>query len=285
MLKLYIADVTRKVFFINLILLSSFVSFSQNNDSLTIKEWKFNVGYQNFRILDNNVSPLVYVANCGLLSFQFQKTKSKNLWNIGGDVSMGSNQSKRFGRRHAVVYDPYDITGNRDSVVYDINPGLSFTRASLFYSYYWKIKAEKAGMYVGGVLEDNFYYGALGADTWFFNQLSVMPAYRVVLFNKTKSRIEAEISTPLFSYLLRHPYTLDPSLPENSYFRAYLKTGSSFATVNEFQQVNLKLQYHHSIEGGREVGLVYDFMWMNSANIPDRNLKAYSNSLLISYTF
>ncbi len=285
MLKLYIADFTRKAIFISLILLSSSVSFSQSNDSLTNKEWEFNVGYQNFRILDNNVSPLVYVANCGELSFQFQKTKSKNIWSIGGDVSIGSNQSKRFGRRHAVVYDPYDITGNRDSVVYDINPGLSFTRSSLFYSYLWKINTKTDGMYVGGVLQDNFYYGALGADTWFFNQLSVMPAYRVAVFNTSKSKIEAEISTPLFSYLIRQPYILDPSLPENSYFKAYLKTGSSFATLNKFQQVNLKLHYLHSLKGGKQVGLVYGFMWMNSANIPDRNLKAYSNSILISYTF
>ena len=273
------------IILINLILLSSMVSFGQNNDSLTTKEWGIEIGCQNFRVHDKNVSPLIYVANNGILSFQFQKAKTKKLWNIGGSISIGSNQSKRFGRRSATVYDPFDINDNRDSVIYDINPSLSFIQASLYYSYYWKLNTNRNKMFIGAIAQDNFYYGALGADTWFFNQLSIMPSYRIEFLNTYKSKIDVEFSTPLFSYLIRQPYTLDPSLPENSYFKANLKTGSSIATINEFQQVNIKARYSYKLKSGNKIGASYNFMWMNYANIPDRNLRAYSNSILISYTF
>ncbi len=274
----------KKLTIINLILFSSLIAFGQINDSTTSKEWIVEIGYQNFRTLDNNVSPLIYVSNNGLLSFQFQKTKQKKLWNIGGSISVGSNQSKRFGKRNANVYDPYDINGNRDSTVYDINPGLSFIQASLYYSFYWELNTKKNKMYIGVKAQDNFYYSALGADTWFFNQFSIMPSYKIEYPITSKSKIEAEFSTPIFSYLLRQPYSLDPSLPENSYFKANLQTGSSLNTINKFQQVNIKFKYRYTLKKGKQIGLSYYFMWMNFANIPDRNLRAYSNSILISYT-
>jgi len=275
----------KKTILINLILFSSLIAFGQINDSTKSKEWIVELGYQNSRLFDKNVSPLIYVSNNGVLSFQFQKTNTQNLWNVGLNASVGNMQSKRFGRREATVYDPYTINGNRDSVIYDINPGLSFIQASLYYSYYWKLNTHKNKMYIGAIVQDNFYYGALGADVWFFNQLSIMPAYRIELFNTSKSNIDAEFSTPVFSYLLRQPYTLDPSLPENSYFKANLKTGSSLSTINKFQQLNIKLKYRYTLKKGKQIGLSYYFMWMNYANISDRNLRAYSNSILISYTF
>jgi hypothetical protein len=275
----------KNIILISLFLAYSLISSGQDHDRVVKNLWVIESGYQNFRILDRNVSPLIYVANNGMLSCLYQKTKTKTIMDIGGSVSIGSNQSKRFGRRTAIVYDPYDINDHRDSSVYTVNPGLSFIQASLFYSYYGKLNTNKSKMYVGGIIQDNFYYGALGADTWFFNQFSIMPSYRIEYSYKHKSRFETEFSIPVCSYLLRLPYTNDPSLPENSYFKAYLKTGSFISTINKFQQVNLRFSYHYSLEKGGQIGLSYYFMWMNDKNMPERNLKAYSNSILISYSF
>ncbi len=275
----------KKIILTNLILFVSILSYCQTNSSIDSNPWRIEAGYQNFRLFDKNVSPLIYVSNNGMISFGYQKKKEKNIWNIGLDASAGSMQSKRFGRREAIAYDPYDLDGNKDSTVYDINPGLSFISASLYYSYYWQLNTQKRKMHVGGILQDNFYYGALGADVWFFNQLSIMPAYRVEILNTSKSAVNAAFSTPIFSYLIRQPYSLDPSLPENSYFKANLKTGSSIATINTFQQINFKVKYAYTLSTGNKIGLSYTFMWMNYANIQDRNLRAYANSILISYNF
>ena len=274
----------KKTILLHLMLLTSLFTFSQTSDS-TSRNWIVDLGYQNFRLFDKNVSPLIYTANNGILSLSYQKMKVKNAWNIGIEVSIGSMQSKRFGRREAIAYDPYNINGSRDSVVYEINPGLSFTSASLYYSYFWKLNTKKQKMYLGGIVQDNFHYGALGADVWFFNQLSIIPAYSIEIAISSKSTIEAELSMPLFSYLIRQPYTLDPSLPENSYFKANLKTGSAFGSINKFQQFNIKLKYRYTLKSGNQIGLRYNFMWMNYANIQDRNLRAYANSILVSYTF
>jgi len=236
-------------------------------------------------MLDKNTSPLIYVSNNACLDFQFQKITPQKLWSIETSLSVGSNQSKRLGQREAVVDGHTSITGNADSSVYVINPAISFVQAGFVYSYLWKLNRNKLPIFIGGQAENNFYYSGLGADTWFFNQLSISPVCRMILFDNQKSKIETEIDFPIFSYLIRQPYTLDPSLPVNSYFQAYLKTGSHISSLTDFQKINFKLNYYYHICENKTIGLSIKFFWMNYGNISDRNLKAYSNSLSITYLF
>jgi len=262
-----------------------FTGFGQKKDSAITTDWRLEAGYQNYRTLDKNVSPLIYASNNGRLGFQFQSSKPKTLMQTGLSISIGSNQAKRFGRREATAPDPYDIFGERDSTMYEINPGLSFVQGSLYFAQFWKLNSGWKKMYLGGIIQNNFTFSALGADTWFFNQLSLMPAFQIELFQKQKSRLNGFVSTPIVSYLVRQPYTLDPSLPLNSYFVAYLQTGGFAATINRFQQVNLKFDYGYQLNNGRQAGVSYQFSWMNVANIPNRNLKTYSHSFLLTYSF
>ena len=259
--------------------------FGQAKNSIVLKEWSLESGYQNFRLFDKNASPLIYVANNGYVGFRLEKEKNNRLWNIGTSISVGNSQSKNLSKRQAVVKEHTSIMGEADSAVYLINPAISFVETGLVYSYYWKLNAEKLKTYVGGQIKDNFLYSGLGGDTWFFNQLIIMPSCQVLLIDKNKSKVKTELSVPIVSYLLRQPYTLDPSLPVNSYFIAYLKTGSHISSLNDLQQVNYKLNYQYQISKEKAIGLSYKFMWMNYANIPERNLKAYSNSISLSYTF
>ncbi len=268
-----------------LIFLSTSLCFGQESNNNVSKEWQIEVGYQNFRMLDKNASPLIYVSNNGCLDFRFQKRTSQKIWSIGTSLSVGNNQSKRFGQRRAVVDGHTSITGDADSSVYVINPAISFVEAGLAYSYFWKLNTNKLNVFIGGQVKENFYYSGLGADTWFFNQLSILPVCRLIIFDEQKSKIETEIAVPVFSYLVRQPYTLDPSLPVDSYFWAYLKTGSHVSSLNDLQKINFRLNYFHQISERKTVGLSYKFMWMNYGNISDRNLKAYSNSLSVTYIF
>lgn len=270
---------------VKLILILPAFSFGQVNDSTISKDWRIEVGYQNFRLLDKNSSPLLYSAHAGQIGGQLKKNKTNTMWDIAANFSIGSSQSKRFGQREAIVYDHYLLNGKRDSSIYVLNPGLSFVQGELTYSYYWKIKNSQSPIHVGGIVKDNFTYSALGADTWFFNQLSLMPSFRMELFNSPKSKLETELSIPIFSYLVRGPFAKDPSLPITSYFIANLKTGSNVASLNKFQQINFQLDYQYQLNNKKSIGISYKFMWMNCANIPDRNLQAYSNTFQLTYTF
>ncbi len=274
-----------KHWIIFLLLILPFTSFGQKKDSATISAWKLEAGYQNYRTLDKNVSPLIYSSNNGMVGFQYQKSKPKSMMQAGLSFSIGSNQAKRFGKREATAPDPYDVHGERDSTVYEINPGLSFVQGSLYFAQLWKLNNTWKTMHLGGIIQNNFTYSALGADTWFFNQISLLPAFQIELLQKQKSQLNGFVSTPIVSYLVRQPYTLDPSLPLDSYFVAYLQTGDFVATLNQFQQVNVKLNYDYQLNNGKQAGISYQFSWMNVANIPDRNLKTYSHSFLLTYTF
>lgn len=261
------------------------ITYGQEVNPDIKNEWWLGLGYQNFRTLDKNVSPLIYTSDNGTLSARFQKYGQKSRWNIGMNIAIGSNQSRSHGKREAVAYDPYPLSGDRDSVVYEINPGFSFLQAELYYTMLWKLRSGKRPLFVGALFSDRFTYGALGADTWFFNQLSMMAVGQTTIYSRGKSNVDVAISIPLISYLLRQPYSLDPSLPESSYFKAYLKTGSEVATVNKFQQVNVTMDYAYQLKGENAIGLSWQFMWMENSNIPDRNLKAYANSFSIIYKF
>ncbi len=267
------------------ILFPSIICCGQTQDTVKTKSWTLEAGYQNYRLFDKNMSPLVYVANNGYLGFLLEQEKTTKVWNVDASISIGSNQSKRFGQREAVIDEASSITGEPDSAVYNINPAFSFLEANLAYSYYWKLKPGKTKILIGGQVKDAFLYSGLGGESWYFNQLSIMPICRINIFDNKTSEVAANLSIPFFSYLFRQPFTLDPSLPVNSFFGANLKTGSHISSLNEFQQVNLKLNYRYLIAKEKAIGLSYKFMWMNYANIPDRNLRTYLNTIAVSYTF
>jgi hypothetical protein len=273
----------KNFYLVILIAVFSLASYSQPNDRNDSMAYRLEAGYQNFRTLDHNTSPLQFVANNGVFSFQFEKSNPGGTWNLGISFSVGSNQSKRFGVREGLVLDPYLIDGSRDTFVYIINPGLSFIQPTLYSSYYKTLNTNKT-MLVGASINNKFYYGGMGADTWFFNQLSILPAYRVTLFESSLHSLIGEVSFPILSFLVRQPYSRRPSLPERSSILAHLQTGSSFATINSFQQINVQLGYRYLFSSGNLLGFTYYFTWMRYSNIPDRNLGTYSNSIVISYT-
>lgn len=275
--------VKQKLFFYTF-LLFPFFTFAQQAEQSYPAQLSFQLGYQNHRTLAKNTSPLLFVSNNLALGLALEKQKNRSLSNLQLGLSIGSNQAKGLGRREAVIYDPYDINGNRDSSVYDVNPLLSFAQISLQYEKLWSISAQKP-VYAGIKIEDRFTYAGMGADTWFYNQLSIGPTFQANVLNLDKSQLIARLSIPVASYILNQPYTLDPSLPETSYLKAYLKTGSSFKSLNEFQQVNLLLSYRIDLASGKQTGLNYQFMWMNDQQFPERNLRAYSNSINLFYQF
>jgi hypothetical protein len=115
--------------------------------------------------------------------------------------------------------------------------------------------------------------------------LSLQPA---IHFNQTvgeKHNFTYQLSTTSLSYNVRQPCTLDPSLPNPSYLQQYLKTGSSIATVNIFQQIDLSIAYSYDLSKDRKMRLTYQFIWMNNDEIPNLYLNAYSNTISLTYPF
>ncbi len=236
-------------------------------------------------MLDKNTSPLIYIANAGTLEGAFEKQKNGKHWDIGLGLAIGSNQSKEFGKREAIAYDHYTINGTRDSSVYKINPGLSFLQASFQYSRMWKLKKAQRDIDLGARLYNQFTYTAIGADTWFLNQLSIMPVAKTKIYEYYKASLNAEVAIPVFSHMVKPPYAYDPSLPENSYFKAYLKTGASFMSINKFQQLRLRLNLRYQLNEKKALEVSYRFYWMNISNINKENFKAYSNTIAAVYKF
>jgi hypothetical protein len=267
---------------ISLFLFVPLIVNGQIKDSSKIKRYTLDAGYQNFRTNDQNTSPLIYVANNGYIGFKIEKEKSNSIRYIGASLSIGSNQSKRFGQHEGFTIYHYDIHGVSDSFHHVINPTLSFFSVNLKYGFKKNITRT---LRLGGELNDNFYFEALGIDSWFLNQLSINPVIENHFPIGNKQKISTYISTPVLSYIVRQPYTLDPSLPIPNYFIMHLKSGSSIVTLRKYQQINIGIQYMYKLNSGRELGLSYSFMWLKSTTYQPRNLKAYSNTFCITYKF
>jgi hypothetical protein len=176
----------------------------------------------------------------------------------------------------------YNIYGDQDSIVYIINPGLSFINASLGYSFK---KSLSQTLWLGAEVSNNFYYGAIGADIWFLNELSVSPLIEKLWLDGNKHKLKSSLSIPVLCYLVRQPYTLDPSLNMPNYFIMYLNTGSLVTSLNRFRKINLDIYYSYQLKTKKEIGVAYKFMLINFANYENRNLKAYSNNFSLMYTF
>ncbi|MCG8576713.1 MAG: hypothetical protein MI810_17675 [Flavobacteriales bacterium] len=263
-------------------LCTSFQAIAQDN-TLIKNDFRLSTGYENFRILDLNASPLLYSSNNLLVGLDFERNKKRYLWSLNGELSVGNSQSKKHGVRTAVFPDKPNLYGEADTTEYELNPFLSFVRFTFNFSALKQIG--HSGFFVGGKIGNHFNFSGLGADSWFFNQLSLQAAVRYQKEIGINSKISAELSTSAFSYLLRQPYTLDPSLPDIGYFKAYLQTGSFFASPNDFQHFNFNLSYQYSLKNSKnKIGLQYQFMWMNHSFLENRNLSAYSNSLSLTYT-
>lgn len=240
------------------------------------------LGYENVRTLDLNASPLVYSANNGVLTLGYGKNTEKVIWSIQTQLSIGSNQSKLHGIRNAAYPGKPDLFGNVDTTFYELNPIISFMSWSVDFSKFWKINSH---WFFGGEIGNGHYYGAIGADSWFFNAAGIRPGVLGKFGLGNKSQVSIQLSSALVSYIVRQPYTLDPSLPIPNFQWANIKTGSSIATLNSFQNINFKASYLKDLGNTRAVGFTYQFQWMNHAQIENRNLKKYSNSIALQYNF
>jgi len=246
-------------------------------------KFSISAGYEHVRTLDLNASPLLYAANNGKLGIGYEKRNENGLWKAGCTVSLGSNQSQRHGVRNAAYPNKPDIFGESDTTFYELNPGLSFLSWSLDFSRYWNLGSKSSLLGLG--LSNKHFYGAIGADTWFFNHLDIKPAYRQEFSISESFQLSFELATTLLAYIVRQPYTLDPSLPLNSYLNANVRTGSSLATVNSFQNFEFSSALRRSMSNGNDVGITYQFAWLNHKRNEGRNLGMYSNSLALSYNF
>ncbi len=249
-------------------------------DSLEV-DVKLKSGYRNTRILDLNASPLLYSSHSCLVGITYKKDLKTNFYEAGLNVSVGNNQSKRHGKRTVNVPNQPDFFGHYDSTVYTLNPNLSYIYGELFYKNLWHINS--GGLYAGYNIFDRFQFSGIGADNWFFNQLSIQPNFTCIVPAGDRQKLDISISTTVLSYVVKQPFTLDPSLPITSYFKAYLKTGSSLESFNTLQQVDLQINFTRDLSNDKGIGMMYEFSWLNHNEIKDRPLGIYSNSISVYY--
>lgn len=245
--------------------------------------WQVGLGYTRFKTLDLQHSPLVYSADAGALSVHFSRHFDQASWELGLSLAVGSQQARRFGQRSAYVIDPADIYGERDSFLYVLNPGFSFARASLHGGRYWVLPVDAFRLELGFRAEDVFQFAGLGADSWYFNQLTIAPALRADRA-LGPGILEAQASMSVLAYTIGLPYVLDPSSPNYPNPWLFIQAGSQIQTLNTFKQARMRLDYRIPI-GGHQIGLAYQWDWFQHQAHMDRPLSAYGHSFQFTYSF
>lgn len=250
------------------------------------KQHQFGVSYQNYRLIDQNYSPLIYNAHNLSLHYQYQKSTQKSIFETSAKFAIGNNQPKGIGQRTFVLEDSYyDINGNKERDEITFNPFISFGEIAANLAYYKPIQQSKNSLWFGGTLSETFSYSGVGADTWFFNELSLSPTLKMQYQFNNNSQLEANLSFPIAAYLVHAPYSIDPSLAKPvSYFQMFLETGSNIATINDFQKINFNTTYQLKWQN-RTIGLRYRFMYFNYNLHENRDFSAYANEFGLIMTF
>lgn len=251
------------------------------------KVHQFGFGYQNYRLIDQNYSPLIYHAHNLSLDYQFQKTKQKSIFETSANLAIGNNQPKGIGQRTFILEDSYyDINGNKERDEITFNPFISFGQIHANVAYYKPIKQNSNNsLWLGGSADEVFTYSGVGADTWFFNELSVSPTLKWKHQFQQNAQLETNLSFPIAAYLVHAPYSVDPSLAKPvSYVQMFLETGSNIATINDFQKVNFNTTYQFEWQN-RTIGLRYSFMYFNYNLYENRDFSAYTNEFGVVMNF
>jgi len=134
--------------------------------------------------------------------------------------------------------------------------------------------------YVYGRIGSFGYYSAFGLGGFISHTYNI----------NEKNKITGQIALPLFNWLARSPYLVnDDEFIENTSSHSGIKTffafigDGNFATLNNLQTLDFRLNYTHKLNDRWELGADYLFEFIHSKE--PRNLLSYRNSVFINTTF
>jgi hypothetical protein len=178
---------------------------------------EIHLGYfrETFKMRDQQVSPMMYVANLNGLQLVYARTKGKNYWQAKIKAGIAELLGPSLGVR-AFYFSEEGQPLFLVPTLYSGELNLSYSRKFL--------KKQKTTSWLGVQIQENMNYAdGLALTTWVMNTLALNAIYQAQLQLNNRHSFLGEVSIPVLTAVSRLPYSNVVSKPDVSNTRAFLQ--------------------------------------------------------------
>ena len=265
-----------------LILFSS--QFTMAQDSIQVKSRKltYSIGYSHLRMLDKQVTPLIYNANIIPIKIGYETKKGAGIWSFDLELGLGMNGSSAYNSR--TVQRPY--TNNEGGLEYEelelAKTAIIQQEINVQYLTMWnKFSTEKTQIYIGGKFKEFFSISMVPTAVSVINEISINPVIAVSHQIKHSIKLKSSMSIPLTGLMIRLPYANDPADGKNGTFKAVYAMGTKFFTPLEYQRINFDIGIEKILTDKWTIGVQYDFYWLHYSD--KGGISAYNNGITVKF--
>lgn len=229
---------------------------AQSRNSLGIS-----AGWQQLKFFDEHASPLVYKASTRpLAGLNYTHSSARSYFTIKASSGAGTANPARFGSR-----DYMAKWNEKDSFQYRISS--LFAHAQLEATYLKKLNPSSGGTWgywLGGTLNEQAYYADEVANMpWLVNTAEFSPAFKMDHRPGSTHLFSVKIDLAGIALLSRNVYGLFAKSNKENNVVAYLKKGSRFTSVHQYQKINVELNYTAQVSHRILLGATYGLKWLH----------------------
>ena len=229
---------------------------AQSKNSLGIS-----AGWQQLKFLDELASPLVYKASAKpLAGLNYTHSGARSYFTIKASGGAGTANPKRFGAR-----DYMTRWNEKDSFQYQISS--FFAHAQLEATYLKKLNPSSGGAlgyWLGGTLNEQAYYAdEVGNMPWLINTAEFSPAFKMDYRSGSAHLFSVKIDLAGIALLSHNVYGLFAKSNKENNAVAFLKQGSRLTSINQYQKINVELNYTAQVSHRISLGATYGLKWLH----------------------
>lgn len=249
------------------------------------------LGYQKTWVVDKQASPLAYQSGQKTFSLGYENKSDKALFNLElqgalGDFFPGGHPGRKW-------YDPgynEDGTPRQDSnflvgTLYQARFRAGYLRSIDGHGNGSAEGKSHSLNYAGASISNQLFYTDNIVRAAWLNSTSADLVYQHVRNFEKGHRFTLKITIPIFAYNTRLPYHSTVSSPGgDSQVKTIYKQGSRFASIVDFQNVQLNAGYDYAVSRKLSIGLHYFGQWLHYNYEKPVTLYQNNISLITSFT-
>ena len=114
---------------------------------------------------------------------------------------------------------------------------------------------------MGVTFNSQYTLAGIGGDDFQYMQVDLSPTYRYSA-SILSGELDVRFSLPLLAGVVRPPFGIDPSLPdETNYFKGFVRTGSAITSVNQFVNPRLQIGLSYPLRNDKTIGVHFHTQW------------------------
>lgn len=235
---------------------------AQSDGDHATRSLDFKLGYRHSKILDQNTSKSVYLANQPTIGIGWKKDHPQWYTATYLELGRGPLSAEKYPDRQIVFLeeDIYDKLTTTDVAVRG-----NVTRIKMSYEYLRKLNpGNKFSTYAGAQLSEEANYAQGFVTPGLMNIVSVSPALKINYLGWARSYLHLGITIPIASLVTRSAYHNSVSLPETKKLGGFFKNGTAFESLNQHRDISIYVACYRHLKGNLSGGFEYSFRSLNN---------------------